>query len=227
MTSTPMTSTITSASPYNAQIRQFPMPSRIASLPVSKNGFPVPYFVEKVDGEYDLRVMSRPKLYSCFHQKKCWTCGQPLGRHRALVLGPMSIINRIVSEPPSHLDCACYAAQVCPFLANPRMRRNEKDMPDGKVEPPGHHSNRNPGMVAVWVADDIRLERVPGGDLFTFGDPTSLLWFTQGRAASREEILAAFANAVPFLEAVAKDDGPAGMKELDRLVTRARALLPA
>ena len=37
-------------------------PSRIARLPRSKLGFPIPYFAEEVNGERDFRVVSAVKM---------------------------------------------------------------------------------------------------------------------------------------------------------------------
>ena len=61
---------------------------------------------------------------------KCWLCGQTLGKHMTFPIGPMCAITRTTAEPPSHLACAEYAVKACPFLSQPRMRRNERDLPE-------------------------------------------------------------------------------------------------
>jgi len=47
----------------------------------------------------------------CVRHKRCWLCGQPLGKFMCFVVGPMCAINKTSAEPPSHRDCALYAVQ--------------------------------------------------------------------------------------------------------------------
>ncbi|MEY9460423.1 hypothetical protein [Bradyrhizobium ottawaense] len=129
-------------------------------LPVSASGFYVPWFVAWIDREPDFRVIGPGKLAQAVNRKLCWVCGQPLGVYKAFPIGPMCAINRNISEPPSHWKCAEYAVQACPFLSNPRMRRNEKDLPPDHFEPAGHMIRRNPGVIGIWVTKTFSAERV-------------------------------------------------------------------
>ena len=155
------------AATYNRSVDVLNMPARIRRLPISDKGFPVPYFVQWFDSELpcepglgvpDFRVADTRKMVRAVKSGLCWTCGQPMGTHKSFILGPMCAINRVISEPPSHRDCAIYSARVCPFLSRPKMARNEKGMYDengtmrrGLKEAAGFGLKRNPGAVAVWT----------------------------------------------------------------------------
>src|SRR3954454_7942113 len=137
-------------------IRSDIMPRSVARLKRDKRGYPVPWFVAWFDGEPDFRVMDDVKLHRIARgqDRSCWVCGERLSRLSAYVIGPMCAVNRVSSEPTSHVECAEYAAQACPFLSNPRRTRQEgehRPMPDGVTEPAGKAILRNPGVALVWV----------------------------------------------------------------------------
>lgn len=218
---------MTSADSYNAHIRSLPMPDRIAALPISPAGFPVPWFVAWIDGVPDFRVIHRGRVAEAHKQKRCWVCGQPLGRNVAMTLGPMCTINRTISEPPSHRDCATYSAIACPFLANPRMRRREAGLPENAHDMPGENIKRNPGAVAVWVTRGYRPFKAGDGVLFTFDDPSEVLWFAEGRSATRAEVMASITSGLPVLAEMAEAEGPPAVAALARQVAAAQRYLPA
>jgi hypothetical protein len=120
------------------------VPERIAKLPRDDRGYPVPWFVAWVDGRPDFRVIEGGRIFEALKERRCWVCGEKLGRYLAFVIGPMCAINRITSEPPSHRDCALFAARACPFLTMPRMKRNERAKPEGYQEPAGFPSREIP-----------------------------------------------------------------------------------
>lgn len=211
---------------YNAAIRAIRMPDRIRALPISPKGYPVPWFVAKIDGEWDFRVVEPNRIPDAVNQKRCWVCGQPLGRFLAMTLGPMCAINRVISEPPSHRDCAVFSAIACPFLSNPRMRRREEGLPENRVDAPGIAIRRNPGTMAVWVTRSYKPIKAPGGVLFTFGDPIEVQWFAEGRAATRAEVEASIASGLPLLEEEAAREGPKAMAALRVDTARAMGYLP-
>jgi hypothetical protein len=211
---------------YNQSIRDIPMPERIARLPVSPKGFPVPRFVAWFDGVPDFRVVDTPYIVRAVKRKLCWVCGEPLGRTFAMTLGPMCAITRTISEPPAHRECAVFSAQACPFLSNPRARRNENELPD-HVPAPGFGLQRNPGAAAVWVTRSYTAFKSGKGVLFTFADPEEVLWFAEGRKASRAEVQASIDSGYHFLVAAAEKDGPAAMADLSRQTAEAMQYLPA
>ncbi|MBO0718309.1 MAG: hypothetical protein J2P55_13360, partial [Rhizobiales bacterium] len=161
-----------------------------------------------------------------YSKKLCWLCGQPLGQYFAFVIGPMCSINRVSSEPPSHRDCAEYAVKACPFLNQPKMRRNEKDIPvSGTMA--GIGIMHNPGAVVIWITKSFRPIKAGNGILFEVGPPLETLWFTEGRTASRDEVDAAINKGLPYLRNMAEQDGPGGNIELEKRYKEALKLLPA
>jgi hypothetical protein len=205
------------------------LPGRMKDLPLNKAGYPVPWFVAWFDGEPDFRVMDGNKLLRAVTERRCWLCGQRMTNPTAaFVIGPMCAVNRTSAEPPSHVPCAEYAAKACPFLANPAKRRRENNKPTAVTDPAGIMIARNPGVTLVWptrrwsLFDDGR-----GGVLFDIGEPTRALWYAEGRAATRDEVVASIQSGLPTLAEMAKDDGPDACAELERRVGIAMELVPA
>ena len=213
--------------PYNAAVSAVPMPDRIAALPISDEGYPVPWFVASINGKPDFRVVDTPKLPRAVRARLCWVCGQGLGGLVASALGPMCTITRTISEPPSHRACVQFAMRACPFLANPRMRRNDKNLPGGTIEAPGFQLERNPGCMALWMSRQVTPFEAPGGVLFRVGDPVSVEWYCEGRPATRAEVENSITSGLPHLQNLAELDGAAGVRELRQLVDAAREYLPA
>ena len=84
----------------NAAIRDIPLPHRMRKLPISDRGFPVPRFVPWINGQPEFRGFDGEHLSRCVKLKRCWLCGEPLGKFMAFVIGPMCAVNRVSSEPP-------------------------------------------------------------------------------------------------------------------------------
>lgn len=215
------------SSVYNSAIANVPMPDRIKRLPVSPKGFPVPWFVAWIDGSPDFRVVAAGKIANAWERKRCWVCGEPLGVNLAMTLGPMCAINRTISEPPAHRECAVYSCIVCPFLSNPRMRRNERNLPEDAQGAAGIGIRRNPGATAVWVTRTVKPFRAGNGILFTFGDPSEVLWFANGRSATRAEVDASITSGLPLLFADAEKEGAAAVAALRKYIADAERWLPA
>lgn len=176
-----------------------PLPPRIAALPISEKGYPVPYFVAYVDGKPDFRVADGEKIIPAMKHSLCWVCGQKLGRHISFVVGPMCTVNRISGEPPSHRDCAEFSAQACPFMVYPRAERREANMPDGTRDPGGKMLTHNPGVAAIWTTRSMTVEMAGGGVVFKMGLPEAVEWYTKGRHATHEEVLEAMKAGMPHL----------------------------
>ena len=212
---------------YNPAIARLDMPRRMAKLPVDARGYPVPKFVEWIDGAPDFRVVNTRFMLIAVRSQLCWLCGEPLGRHKAFVIGPMCAINRNSAEPPSHLDCARFAVKACPFLTQPKRRRNEQDLPTNATEPAGEMIERNPGVTLIWVTPDYEIKRTPKGPLFQIGEPTLLEWYAHGRTATRSEIMDSIATGLPLLQEMAQEEGPGAVAALNKMVERGLALVPA
>jgi hypothetical protein len=195
------------------------------SLPIQR-GYPVPWFVAMVNGEYHFPTADAEKMREALKKHLCWVCGQPLGSYLSFVVGPMAVVNRHTSEPPAHHECAVFSARACPFLARPHMKR-QKEHAEGSTPPSGIFVERNPGAAAVWTTKNFWLRMMPNGaPLFRMGEPTGVLWFAEGHPATREQAQEALAGSLPFLHDVAKPEGDEAMKELDALYTKALGMLP-
>ncbi|MBK3333519.1 hypothetical protein GA845_00540 [Burkholderia pseudomallei] len=194
------------------------------NLPIDERGYPVPYFVAWVDGKPDFRVSDGAKMQNCVRFHRCWLCGGMLGRYRAFVIGPMCAVNRVSSEPPSHLNCALFAVHACPFLILPKAIRREANTPEGMTDPPGIFLKRNPGVSLVWVTREYRVTPCDGGVLFRLGEPSATLWYAHGRRATREEAQASIDSGLPALREVAASEN--ALPELERMIAAVEPLLP-
>lgn len=201
------------------------VPDRIAKLPVDR-GYPVPWFVEWIDGKPEFRVADGRKLRDAIRFDLCWVCGEHRGRNVSFVIGPMCAVNRVSAEPPAHRECAIYSAQRCPFLSRPSMRRRDNRLPEEATCPAGISIPRNPGVALVWSTRDYRIVPADGGVLFHLGDPTETLWYAQGRPATHDEAMESIGSGLPILRDMAEQDGPAATRQLDDQLRAALALLP-
>ena len=192
-----------------------PLPGHMAHLPVDKRGFPVPYFVKIVNGEPDHRIVEPLAMQQCVRFGKCWLCGRPLGAFKAFVLGPMCAITLTSAEPPSHLECARYAAKACPFLSRPNAKRREAGMPEEASAPGGVFLKRNPGVSLVWTTKAYKPFMTGNAMLFEIEPPESMEWYAEGRKATREEVEASIASGLPNLITLAKESGAVAVQELE------------
>ena len=204
-----------------------PIPARMRRLPVER-GYPVPWFVAQVESGFDFRIQDRKKRLLALREKLCWLCGGKLGNYLAFVVGPMCAINRVSSEPPSHRECAEFAVKACPFLNLQEAERRTSNLPDAELEsPPGFGLKRNPGVVLVWITHNFKPFALQGDYLITMGDPVSVFFWREGRAATRAEILESIEGGYPSLQELAEMQGPAAVAALERSRARAMTLLPA
>jgi len=195
-----------------------PLTPRIAKLPVDDRGYPVPFFVQWVDqwnqatkpgvGRPEFRMMDGDKWKRCVKEKLCWVCGEKLGAYMAFPIGPMCTINRVSSEPPSHKDCAEWSVKGCPFLSRPNMVRREDELTEAdKGNVAGVMIERNPGVIAIWVAKNYNTFRANKGYLLRLDEPVSVDWYTEGRPARVGEVLKSITDGLPTLLGVCRDEG--------------------
>jgi hypothetical protein len=204
------------------------MPWRIRELPIGPNGYPVPWFVAWVDGVPEFRASDLAKWVAAVRRKQCWVCGGQLGSRLAFVLGPMCIVTRTTSEPPSHRECAEWSIRNCPFLTRPHMHRRTDRLPEDIVSAPGHGLERNPGVAALWITRGYSLfDDGNGRKLIRVDDPCEPVeWFAEGRAATRAEVLESLESGMPSLEKIAQEQDHEAFVELAKQHKRALAYLP-
>lgn len=183
------------------------MPERIKALPLDDRGYPIPFFVAYIDGKPEFRAADRHKYKKCVTRNLCWVCGQTLTRPFAFLIGPMCAITRTTSEPPTHLDCAEWSAKGCPFLSKPIMVRRTNNMPEDTSPIGGISIDRNPGVTCMWIAQSYKIFRDPDGrPLIEVGEPLSLMWWREGRRATKAEIFDSIETGLPALRAVCQNE---------------------
>jgi hypothetical protein len=203
------------------------IPARMADLPIDERGYPVPWFVDWVDGKPEFRAMDRQKFFRALREKLCWVCGGKLGVYVTFVAGPMCGINRTSSEPPNHRDCAVWSAKNCPFLSNPRMVRREDGLdPEVLDNMAGHGLKRNPGVVMLWHTRSWETFKVDNGVLIQMGEPESVEWLACGRTATRAEVIQSIESGLPNLEAIARLE-KGGIEALGQARDRFSKWIPA
>ena len=208
------------------EVVAFLTPPAIAALKVDVRGYPIPWFVSYVDGEPEFRAVEAGRPMEAHKRGLCWICGRPLGGVKVFTVGPMCGVNRISSEPPSHLACARFAVVACPFLSRPMAKRRDVgDLPHAR--PPGVMIERNPGVSLIWVTRSYRLAREGRAALFKMGPPGSVSWWCEGRLATRAEVVESIRTGLPSLTEIAAEEGPEALAMLQRMVDRAKKLLPA
>lgn len=112
------------------------MPSRIAMLPKTKHGIPIPYVV-LVDkfGEAHFRVNNEEKNFECMFKRKCHICGQALLGENWFIGGHLSAFHErgAFNDGPTHKDCGLFALKVCPYLANNNYKASTSDAAMQKI----------------------------------------------------------------------------------------------
>ena len=170
-------------------------------------GYIVPYFVawyldnkpchEKMPGAIPSFVtIDVIRATHCRTQGLCWCCGKMLGAHKWFVFGPASAVAQQSVEPPSHMDCAQYAVQVCPFILNPdrQMRAPKLPLKERQEVNPGV-ATYNPGISVLWATKSyhvVAVSKNKGIYWFEPGEPEVIEFWREGRKATRPEIDAAF-----------------------------------
>jgi hypothetical protein len=205
------------------------LPPRMLGLPKDERGFVVPWFVDWLDGKPEFRAMDPDKYRRAIKEKLCWVCGQRLGVNVCFVAGPMCGINRTSSEPPSHLECARWSAQNCPFLSNPRQVRREDETINNaclRDNAPGIAIARNPGVAMLWITRQFEVYNDGRGKpLIQMGEPESVEWYACGRSALRREVQASIDSGLPNLYALARTE-KGGIEFLQKSIDRFERWLP-
>lgn len=206
------------------------IPDKMRKRPLDSRGYPVPWFVQYIDGRPDFRVIDSRKYSLARDKRRCWLCGQGLAKFATFVIGPMCIVNRVSAEPPAHPDCARFAVQACPFMLIPQAKRRDANLPTDYTETPGMLPH-NPGVMALWTCDDWHAVRAIGADgsagqLIEMGEPKTVTFWREGRRATPAEARAGLNVGLPTLQAMADQDGGDAPADLARRVDVALFYFP-
>lgn len=215
---------------YHQSLDRIWIPPRIRRLPVDQRGFPVPKFVASIEGEPDHRVVQPRWLAPAIKERRCWICGDPLGRYFVSLIGCMCAVNRVISEPPSHRECAEFSVKACPFLARPHAHRREAGLPEERQDAAGFGLKRNPGVVCLWISREypkpFKAYAGAPGLLFKLAEPVETIWYREGRLATHAEVVHAIDEGLPTLAAEAHREGREAEDYLAELVAQAKHYLP-
>lgn len=203
------------------------MPASIARLKRDGRGYPVPFFVWWCDGKPDFRIINPVAIERCIKDRLCWICGEKLGRFLTFVSGPMCGVNRISSEPASHLKCTHFAVKACPFMLLPKAKRRLAGLPEN-IQQPGPsdsiHLDRNPGVTMLWIVLQTSHIRVDwgktGGALLHLPKPFTVEWWSQGRKATRDEVLESIDSGITELLKLCDSD-----EEMNLVFEKRKSLL--
>jgi hypothetical protein len=191
-------------------------PARIQKLKRDPREYPIPWFVQWVDGHADFRLMDPVKWLRAVQESRCWVCGEYLGGLKSFVIGPMCGITRTTSEPPCHTECATWSAIWCPFLSNPEFTRRESQITrENQGNIAGCPILRNPGVAVVWTTKTFKIFKDPQGKpLIEVGEPEGIDCYTRGRRATYEELMASVDSGYPTLFKMAEQEGPHAIEAL-------------
>lgn len=174
------------------------VPSRMRNLPVSGEGYPIPFVCAWINGEPNFSIADPRKLAACHEQRWCSLCGELLGQYKAFVIDSIAAVTRDTAEPPAHIDCARFAASTLSRAF----------------------------VTSVWVTRVYLLEQVEGKPVFRIGEPEQTFWYAGGRRATRQEVMDSTQSALPALYELAHADGESAVLHLDFLVARATRYFP-
>lgn len=166
-----------------------PLPPRIQKLATDERGYPVPWFVDWVDGRPEWNAISPRKWARAICEKCCWVCGRPFGTHLDFVIEPICGITRSASEIPCHRDCARWSIVNFSLLLQSPLPRRRDALPPEIQTVSGILLRRNPGVMLEWTCRDYLVtQNGLRNYLIDLGKPSSLDFWLDRRRAEPAEI---------------------------------------
>lgn len=153
-------------------ISSIPLPATMQGLSKDKRGYVIPWSVViKPDGTPDFRVIDTAKSRRALVYRLCHMCGTPHNDDMAFIGGPVSAKSHAYIDGPTHIDCAHYALQVCPFLAAPSFgyAKAVKAIPGFKMSTITEMAMTRPAMFVMGVSRTYEVEQVPSGSIIIAG----------------------------------------------------------
>lgn len=142
--------------------KNLPIPERMKRFPLW-NGFPVHFTVFRdKQGVPDFQVMYETRRIECFRKNWCHLCGRNLAPGPYHFIGSEKCIRlRAFIDGPMHIECAEYAAKVCPFLSSPSYHGQIQWIEDdGSVTK--EYRDTRPNRMALAAASRYVVARNPG-----------------------------------------------------------------
>lgn len=134
--------------------KDLPIPPELSHLPVDKRGYPVPYFVTKVKGEWEFRFIDINHIKKIIREELCHICGKPLkGSDVYFISGPRGFQNRASSDAGMHEVCARFSLEACPHLYYQKAERRRNDEL-------GKELNKTPSVIIKEKPNSVLLVKV-------------------------------------------------------------------
>jgi hypothetical protein len=132
---------------------KFEIPKELAHLPISKGGYPIPFFVSTKDGEPDFVILSFKKQQICIEKKLCGVCGKKIHSSGFIyfISGPVGYKNRVSSDAGMHRVCAEFSLTACPHMYLEKAKRREIEIP------PGHYCTNDDLVMLLDKPSEILL----------------------------------------------------------------------
>lgn len=104
------------------------IPPFLSHLKVDHRGYPVPFFVQWIDGRPDFRLLDVGKWKICMDNRLCSICGLKLPKDfHYFIAGPQGLKNKTSTDTPMHHDCAMFSIEACPHLYYGKADRRSGD----------------------------------------------------------------------------------------------------
>lgn len=196
------------------------IPKNMRGLKKLKSGTSIPFFVPVIDGKHDFRVMDPEAFRKACMLNLCWICGKKMGRFCTFVGGPLVAAQEISSEPPSHPECATFAAKVCPYMNGAEIRRNH--LPE-HTKPSAHGVDENSGITALCTSLGYKFIENSGSYLFKF-EKSEIVWLKHGKPATSDQVRDASKVAMERFRVSPAANNPQGIVRADILAVRLEML---
>ncbi len=139
------------------------IPPYLKHLPVSDKGYPIPYFVARVNGKPDFRLLDERKQLFAIDHKLCGICGKKLFKCAYyFISGPKGYANKVSTDPAMHRPCAEYSFRTCPHLFYEKADRRQKGLED--LPPSPDMGMEKPEVYILVKADKFEKFRNPHND---------------------------------------------------------------
>jgi hypothetical protein len=85
---------------------------------------------------------------------------------------------------------------------------------------------RNPGVMLLWYTYRHQVVHLSNGILIKVGSPFKIKWVTEGRPATRAEVLESINSGLPTFREVTARDGPEAVRRGEEDLQIALKLVP-